>query len=172
VKKRNRQSVIGDIIERHGLRYGAEIGVGTGPTTAALLGRFPDLQWLAVDHWPAGYPLHHGGFITAERQAVVRGKFMAVMNHYGDRLKLIEKPSLEAAESVEDGLLDLVFIDADHSYEGCKADIDAWRPKLRPGGWLMGHDYCTESFPGVVQAVKEMVPDATLHEDFVWMAQA
>jgi predicted O-methyltransferase YrrM len=54
-------------------------------------------------------------------------------------------------------MLDFVFIDADHSYEGCKADIEAWFPKVKPGGLLSGHDYDNPDFPefGVKRAVDE-----------------
>jgi predicted O-methyltransferase YrrM len=36
--------------------------------------------------------------------------------------------------------LDLVFIDGEHSAEACYQDICAWRPRLGPGGRLLGHD--------------------------------
>jgi trans-aconitate methyltransferase len=163
--------VIGDLIEEHGLSRGAEIGVGTGPTTAALMERFPDLNWLAVDYWPAGLPLHYGGELNADQQAERREKFMRIVARYPERLDLLEMPSVAAAEHVADGSLDLVFIDADHSYEGCKADILAWRSKVRPGGWLMGHDYHKGNFPGVVQAVDELVPGARLDVDDVWLVR-
>lgn len=166
---RNRQNVIGDIIAEHGLSRGAEIGVGSGPTTAALMQRFPALLWLAVDYWPAGYPLRFGGNITPERQVEVRKLYMKKMAAFAPRLSLLEMPSVEAAREVEDGALDLVFIDADHSYEGCKADILAWGPKVRPGGWLMGHDYHKADFPGVVKAVDELIPGVRLDADDVWL---
>lgn len=36
---------------------------------------------------------------------------------------------------------ELVYIDADHSEAGCRADLQAaWR-LVRPGGWIAGHDY-------------------------------
>ena len=73
----------------------------------------------------------------------------------GDRATIIRKPSLQAVEYIEDNSLDFVFIDADHSYEGCKADIQAWLPKLKPGGLLSGHDYDHPELPGVKQAVDE-----------------
>jgi hypothetical protein len=56
---------------------------------------------------------------------------------------------------VLDGSVDLVFIDADHSYEGVKADIEAWLPKVKVGGWIGGHDYKSPRFPGVERAVHE-----------------
>jgi len=57
-----------------------------------------------------------------------------------------------------DGMLDMVFIDADHNYESVRSDIAAWRPKVKPGGIIAGHDYSGDmygSFPGVDQAVHE-----------------
>ncbi len=50
----------------------------------------------------------------------------------------------------------VLFIDGDHTYEGCKADIDAWYPHMAKGGVMLFHD-CDASSPGVVQAVEEFV---------------
>lgn len=37
---------------------------------------------------------------------------------------------------------DLIFIDGDHSYEGCKKDVERFVPEfLRPGGYFILHDY-------------------------------
>lgn len=54
--------------------------------------------------------------------------------------------------------VDVIFIDGDHSYEGCKADIDSWYPHMAKGGVMLFHD-CDETSPGVVQAVKEFVEE-------------
>lgn len=48
----------------------------------------------------------------------------------------------------------VLFIDGDHTYEGCKADIDAWYPHMAEGGVMLFHD-CDATSPGVVNAVKE-----------------
>lgn len=55
-----------------------------------------------------------------------------------------------------DKKVDVIFIDGDHSYEGCKADIDNWYPQMAESGVMLFHD-CDESSPGVVKAVEEFV---------------
>ena len=54
----------------------------------------------------------------------------------------------QAASNFADGSVDFVFIDADHSYEAVKQDIQTWLPKVRHGGVLAGHDY---GWAGTVQ---------------------
>ncbi len=36
--------------------------------------------------------------------------------------------------------VDFVFIDGDHSPEGCREDWDVWHPHVRPGGAIAFHD--------------------------------
>ena len=49
--------------------------------------------------------------------------------------------------------LDLLFLDGDHSYEGCRADVLAWLPHLKPGGLIVLHDY------GWAEGVKRVVAE-------------
>ena len=67
----------------------------------------------------------------------------------------VRLPSSVAVQLYEDRSLDLVFIDASHEYQDVRADVLAWRPKIKPGGILAGHDY-NPMFPGVIQAVDEI----------------
>jgi predicted O-methyltransferase YrrM len=69
--------------------------------------------------------------------------------------------SLTAAWLFDDASLDFVFIDASHVYEDVKSDIEAWLPKIKPGGWIGGHDYSTH--PGVSKAVDEKFPNWRLN---------
>jgi hypothetical protein len=48
--------------------------------------------------------------------------------------------SISAAQDFDDASLDGVFIDAAHDYDSVKADIEAWRNKVKPGGFFGGHD--------------------------------
>jgi len=55
-------------------------------------------------------------------------------------------------------IFDYAFLDAAHDYDSIRADIAAWWPKIKPGGWLAGHDYTNAE--GVRQAVDEAFPHA------------
>lgn len=54
--------------------------------------------------------------------------------------------------------VNVIFIDGDHTYEGCKADIDNWYPQMAEHGVMCFHD-CDETSPGVVQAVEEFAKE-------------
>lgn len=58
---------------------------------------------------------------------------------YGGRTEQITGDSQVAVETW-DGDINLLFIDGDHSYEGAKADLDAWTPYLALDGVLVVHD--------------------------------
>lgn len=63
--------------------------------------------------------------------------------------------SWEGAALYGDQSLDWVYIDADHHYEPVCRDIDAWLPKVKPGGVIAGHDYSDYPGFGVIRAVSE-----------------
>jgi predicted O-methyltransferase YrrM len=73
----------------------------------------------------------------------------------GFHVNLIEAESVAASGMYPDASLDFVFIDANHTYEAVKRDIDAWLPKMKPGGIISGHDYTVWGDFGVIQAVTE-----------------
>lgn len=42
-------------------------------------------------------------------------------------------------------LVDMLFIDGDHTYEGVKADYELYAPLVRPGGVIAFHDICNHA---------------------------
>jgi Methyltransferase domain len=75
--------------------------------------------------------------------------------------------SVAASKGIDACQLVGVVIDGDHRYEAVQADIQAWRPKVKPGGILAGHDY-SDAFPGVRQAVDEAFPDGVELRGTMW----
>lgn len=50
-------------------------------------------------------------------------------------------PSVRAARCFDDGTLDSMFLDGEHSDAAVQADLAAWSPKVRPGALITGHDF-------------------------------
>ena len=75
-----------------------------------------------------------------------------------DRVHLIVGDSTTAEPPP--GLVDLVFIDGDHSYEGARADFDRWKEALAPGGTILFHDANAGPLIGGDPNVARVVADA------------
>ena len=58
------------------------------------------------------------------------------------QFKMGRSDSEEVLNSIDDGSLDVVYIDANHEFNFVRNDIQMWRKKLKAGGLFAGHDYC------------------------------
>ena len=115
---------------------------------------------ICVDPWP-DYRGQRGDDVYAQWLAATAGLA---------NVAAVRKPSIEAARQFEDCTFDAVYIDALHDYANVCADILAWRPKLKAGGILAGHDYGPHA-PGVVRAVNELIgKPSRVYGDTTWRA--
>ncbi|AJY44666.1 class I SAM-dependent methyltransferase [Martelella endophytica] len=162
----------------------AEIGVLRGHLSGWLLDRHDQLRLTMVDSWAAREQQTEAYKATGDEHAFHdawrTGRHMeealaSVARFDAERFRILHGRSVDMEANVEDGSLDLVFLDGDHSYDGVRADIDAWLPKLAPGGYLGGHDYRNPDPRfrfGVTDAVDEWVSvvGLTLETDanFTW----
>ena len=80
--------------------------------------------------------------------------FHARLESVKDYYTLHTMTSDDAANQYEDGTIDFLMVDGDHSYEAVKKDILNYLPKMRSGG-LMVLDDSYE--PGIQQAISETV---------------
>ncbi len=87
---------------------------------------------------------------------------------YGDVIQLIIADSVTASRLFADASIDWVHLDARHDYFSVKADIRAWLPKVKLGGWLSGDDYDELKWPEVVKAVGELLPGANAWSNQQW----
>lgn len=86
----------------------------------------------------------------------------------GDTITLIISDSVSASHLFTDASLNWIHLDARHDYASVKADIEAWLPKVKPGGWLSGDDYDKQKWPEVVKAVNETLPNAEAWTNQQW----
>jgi hypothetical protein len=143
---------------------GVELGMYKGVNASNLLALMPNLNLIAIDLWRMVYDAKNDnslywGFSPDEWEQTYKTAKNAVA-FAGDRVKILRQETDDASD-IDDNL-DFVFVDADHTYEGCLRDCIAWWDKIKDGGWLCGHDYGEkgegkERFnkPGVKIAVDE-----------------
>lgn len=58
-----------------------------------------------------------------------------------DHYNALRMDTVEAAAQFQDNSVDLVWIDTTQDYDMVLAEIKAWLPKVKSGGWIGGHDY-------------------------------
>jgi predicted O-methyltransferase YrrM len=75
---------------------------------------------------------------------------------FASRTEPVVSDSLAAAKTLatKRGAIDFIFIDGDHSYEACEADILAWAPFVKRGGVIAFHDFGSRA-DGVTRAIFE-----------------
>jgi cephalosporin hydroxylase len=55
--------------------------------------------------------------------------------------------------------LDLCFVDGAHHDSAVIADIEAWKPLVKDGGFMLFHDYDHPNVPGLTVIVDDMMAD-------------
>jgi predicted O-methyltransferase YrrM len=127
----------------------AEIGTYCGRSLlASCAGMQPGSGVVTVDD---GSQWQHRDWVDAIQAATLK----LMPGHLN--VSSLQMHSIDAArECQREGIrFDSIFIDADHNYAECKADIEAWQMLLKPGGLICGHDYWTQDV-GVMEAVNEV----------------
>jgi len=135
-----------------------EIGVDAGGLSTYLLESFPALRLVGIDPYLDFY----GGVPSSERKDGMGGSrfydyAVAQYERFLPRGQLLRLPSLVAVKNWTEGLIDLVFIDAEHDFQSCTEDIQAWAPLVRQNGIVAGDDYVS-GVPGVTRAVRDQLP--------------
>jgi hypothetical protein len=70
-------------------------------------------------------------------------------------VKIIKGLSSTVLKSLEPNHFDFIYIDASHEYSDVKSDLDLSYQLIKSDGYISGHDYEKDRFPGVVKAVDE-----------------
>jgi len=148
----------------------AEIGVAEGEFSDHILKSAQPASLHLIDPWAfqnqADYLADHNNVDQGSqdsRYEMILKKFESeiargqVVVHRGF--------SQDLAATFEDGYFDWIYIDAMHTFEAVLRDLRVFRPKLKPGGLILGHDYADHlnsqkmNF-GVVPAVDAFVKES------------
>ena len=162
------------LIDTYKLNVGVEVGVMQGRNIDRILRSRTHFKFYGVDPWVlTSEYAHWNKKMISKHEAEAK----TVDEKYGRRCELIKAFSVEGAKQFDPSSIDLVFIDGAHTYDAVRQDIDAWLPKLKPGGIISGHDYRNRTvyqrkghdFSGVEKAVDERFgPQVQQAEDHVW----
>ena len=146
----------------------AEIGVWNSGSTKQILRGCGDIisQYWAVDFWQCS---DHRAYRDIPIEEWEKLHFYACkLMYWFPQLHVVRMSSLEAAKIFPKKYFDLVFLDADHTYEAVINDIKAWLPLVKDGGLLTGHDH-NRTHPGVVKAVTDCFGEVIKAPDLVWI---
>lgn len=139
-----------------------EIGSYLGDSTKIFVEYFKTVT--CVDPWSAKEQFRKS--MTPGRDQKrwdnVHRKFQQRVGH---KVTTMRMTSFEASKIV--GTVDVVYIDAVHTYEAVKNDIALWMPHVKHV--ICGHDYDSVKFQGLIDAVDEEFgePHATF-QDTSW----
>lgn len=147
---------------------GVEIGVQSGFYSHQILSESKLETLYSVDPWINFSDEEYVDVanVSQEEQDGLYLQTIKFLMKFKTRSVCMRLTSEDAANVFQKDFFDFVYIDANHSYEGCKGDMNSWWPKLRSGGVFAGHDYIldgiynTENKPtefGVIAAVNEFV---------------
>jgi SAM-dependent methyltransferase len=147
-----------------------EVGCWKGRSTLALSDNTPGIVW-AVDHWQGTPGDAH--LAEVERLGGPHGLYRTFLANMDGRIETEKVRPMRVASDVaasyfQSHSADLVFIDAGHVYADVKRDIETYRPLVKPGGILCGHDYACPSHIGVTHAVDELFPNVNRAGLSIW----
>ena len=140
---------------------GVELGVFKGTNAMRLISELNIKQLSLVDMWVT--PSHWKGAMSYEQNY----EFVKETYKASDKVFIYRMDTVKASHIVANETLDFVYVDGDHYYEGCRRDIEAWYPKLKKGGVIIGHDYHCRM--GVAQAFNELI---SVNDSIFWTFDA
>ena len=155
IKMRSKKSIV---VLREMLRYinasnktMAEIGCYAGEATKVFSVWCKKVY--AIDPWEDIYI--DGKLRYPNKMGEVESAFDEMCKDVVNIVK-IKTTSSVAVRKVKNKELDFVYIDGLHTRDSVKEDIRLWYPKIKPGGWICGHDY-TDKHSEVRDAVNEAI---------------
>ena len=135
-----REEMIRELVPQEGVY--AEIGVFVGKFAESLKNILNPKQLVLID-------LFEGEQISGDQdgnnvvQCNLDESFVRIKNRYASdaTVEVRKGDSVSVLSEYPDNHFDMIYIDGDHSYAGCKRDLEVAFKKVKSDGWICGHDY-------------------------------
>lgn len=125
---------------------GVEIGVEKGELSVQLLKECNWTLFYLIDPWATyaeSHPYYQSGDrlarLTIREQNDNYQKTKEAVLFAGEKVRILRDFSFKVVNQIEE--IDFIFLDANHTYESVKRDLEQWWPKVKSGGIFSGHDY-------------------------------
>lgn len=133
---------------------GAEIGVARGDFSQEIIDLVRPLKLYLIDSWEG----EQSGPYGQSAYESVLAKFSPQIERA--EVSIVRAWSDVALKSLDDHLLDWIYIDGGHDYDTVKNDLELASQKVKQDGLICGHDYSRwapgfSGRMGVVEAVNE-----------------
>lgn len=139
-----------------------DVGSFLGRSAVAWASSAPTATVHCIDKWP-----DKGRFEAPNRNPEPAGDLSRYTGSYEDTFGKLTAPysNIHAHRGISTATdwpfhnVDLVFLDAMQTLKGLTAELGVWRPRLRPGGLLCGHDFTSaDRLIDVAKAVMLFAP--------------
>lgn len=118
-----------------------EIGSYAGESTAIFASKASRIY--AVDPWQDNWGSANPA-VRSFPMSEVEKAFDERMSAFGDKIIKLKMTSEMAALRIPDRSIDMAYLDGCHFKEAVKLDAAIWLYKIKPGGFIGGHDYNDE----------------------------
>jgi hypothetical protein len=134
----NRKEIVHFLNERYPHGTGCEVGVLKGEFSKHLLSNWNCKKLHLVDCWENHPTDYDENFHNHDNNYICMKNNLQEFDH---RIEICKGFSDQVVQRFPDECFDFIYIDANHSYEGCKKDMDCYWRTLKTGGIMMGDDY-------------------------------
>jgi len=121
----------------------AELGVFAGQFSEIIMNICNPKELVLIDLWEDR--MIQSGDVDGNNVKGFNGSdlynHVVKMFENNDKISIHRDYTVSALSKFPDNYFDMIYIDADHSYSGCKKDLEISYDKIKNGGYIMGHDY-------------------------------
>lgn len=151
----------------------AEVGVSTGGFSSLIWNVIQPEVLHLIDPWCFQDRKDYTNDPVNQTDGIQEKKYSSVIELFKEHIKngkiFVHRDfSTSAVESFSEKSLDWVYIDALHSYEAVKNDLEMFSSKIKDDGFILGHDFAKHAEAramgfGVVEAVCDFLKERSYH---------